>query len=474
MTLTFTDLFCGAGGSSIGLTEAGLELKLAANHWQRAIDTHIANFADAEHLCADVSNYDLRRLPRTDVLWASPICTELSPAGGRRRRQRPVAGQLDLLQDDEPVSDEGLIRTRATFHDVIRATEVHRYKAVIVENVVEATKWELFGWWLTGMTLLGYEHQTVCVSSAHIHGPGNAPAPQWRDRLYLVFTRTGIRRPDVWPRPAAWCPVCDEQVRSVQSWKRPDRPPIGKYRQQYVYRCSNGRCRHTIVEPYVAPAASAIDWTDLGTRIGDRKKPLVPATMARIRAGLALINHDSSALTIHSDTAPAGALDGGMLVPTGGGWNTEVSMLAAPFRTRTANPKGIEAGGIPPGAFITTFRRNSTPTDPRNPFATIAASGGHHALVMPYYRTGRARPADRPMGALTVKDRHAVVTDPAGALAIEDCQFRMLRPRESLRAQRFPDHYTVVGTGGEQTKQAGNAVSANVAHWLGRALTAVL
>src|ERR1022692_4866472 len=73
---TFTDIFCGAGGSSIGLTEAGLEQRLAANHWQRAIDTHAANFPGAEHLCADVNNYDFRRLPRTQILWASPICTE--------------------------------------------------------------------------------------------------------------------------------------------------------------------------------------------------------------------------------------------------------------------------------------------------------------------------------------------------------------------------------------------------------------
>jgi len=36
VSLTFTDIFCGVGGSSVGLTEAGLELKLAANHWDRA------------------------------------------------------------------------------------------------------------------------------------------------------------------------------------------------------------------------------------------------------------------------------------------------------------------------------------------------------------------------------------------------------------------------------------------------------
>src|SRR5260370_74832 len=207
MSLTFTDLFCGAGGSSIGLAAAGLELKLAANHSPVCIDTHSANFRSAEHLCEDVNRIDMRRLPRTDVLWASPICTEISPAGGRRRTR----GQLDLLEYG-PVAGQTYVRTRATFHDVIRATEVHRYSGVIVENVVEIGEWELFDWWLQGMRLLGYNHQIVCVSSAHVAGVGNPPAPQWRDRVYIVFTRGGVPLPDVRPRPLAWCATCGQDV----------------------------------------------------------------------------------------------------------------------------------------------------------------------------------------------------------------------------------------------------------------------
>lgn len=65
--IDFTDIFAGAGGSSIGLVGAGLNLKLAANHSRRAIETHSTNFTHAEHLIADVTNYDMRKLPHTQV-----------------------------------------------------------------------------------------------------------------------------------------------------------------------------------------------------------------------------------------------------------------------------------------------------------------------------------------------------------------------------------------------------------------------
>jgi DNA (cytosine-5)-methyltransferase 1 len=183
--ITFTDVFCGFGGSSIGLENAGLELLLGANHRDKAIATHALNFPDADHLIADVSNYDMRRLPASDVLWASPICTELSPAGGRRRR----ATQLSLLEPAAHVPTAALDRTRATFWDVVRATEAQRYKIVAIENVVEASEWELFDIWLAAMDKLGYNHQFISVSSAHIGDDTNPHAPQWRDRLYIRVHR---------------------------------------------------------------------------------------------------------------------------------------------------------------------------------------------------------------------------------------------------------------------------------------------
>jgi DNA (cytosine-5)-methyltransferase 1 len=50
----------------------------------------------------------------------------------------------------------------------------------------------------------------------------------------------------------------------------------------------------------------------------------------------------------------------------------------------------------------------------------------------------------------------------------------MVKPRESARAQRFPDSYRITGNGGEHQMQAGNAVSGNVSQWLGGVTVEVL
>ena len=487
MSLTFTDIFCGAGGSSTGLVAAGYELKLAANHWARAIETHAANHTSADHLCADINNYDMRRLPKTDILWASPICTEISPAGGRKRTR----GQMALdLEAEGSVPDAAWERTRATAYDVIRATEVHRYSAVLCENVLEfVVDWELFDWWRTGMEMLGYNSQIVSASSAHVGDADNNPAPQWRDRVYIVFTRKGIPLPDLKPTPRAWCPDCGEDVNAFQSWRNGRR--VGKYKQQYDYRCPNTRCRHAIVEPYVRPAASIIDWSNLGVRIGDRPahglRPLAANTVKRIRSGLDLLGQQRMVLTVNhgghdgraypADAAPLAArtvkIGDAVLVPAGGTWNTTPTTTAEPMRTRLANPKGFEALLTPPQAddsFIVTLRRNATSRPVTEPVDAVTAQGRHHWLVIPY-RNSAVKTTGEPLHTLGTVDSAGIASP---ALAIEDCNYRMIQPREQLLAQRFPDDYIVHGNKGEQTMQAGNAVSCNVAQWVGSRVAAAL
>ena len=186
MTVTVTDLFCGAGGSSLGAETAGAELVMAANHWRTAIDVHQAHFPHAGHDCADISQADPRRYPRTDILLASPECTAHSQARGvSRRRQDPT-----LWDAPDPSAE----RSRATMWDVVRFAEQMHYAAMVVENVVEASKWVLFPAWLQALRDLGYRYWILSHNSMH-HG-----VPQSRDRLYIVCTPC---RPHTRPRPRA-------------------------------------------------------------------------------------------------------------------------------------------------------------------------------------------------------------------------------------------------------------------------------
>jgi len=275
--ITFTDQFCGAGGSSQGVRNlsrkyaGGVEVKLALNHWKLAIETHNTNFPNTIHDCTDISAADPRRYPSTDILITSPECTNHSLANGKKKPKNLIdlftAGKLD------PAAE----RSRATMWDVPRFAEYHDYNAIIVENVVDARKWVMFEAWLMAMHALGYNHKCCYLNSMHFH-----PTPQSRDRMYIVFWKKGNKAPDLEYMPVAWCGKCGKDVQSLQTWKN-HRRKFGKYRTQYVYCCPS--CA-LVIEPYYYASFNCIDWTDLGERIGDRPKPLADKTITRIQYGL--------------------------------------------------------------------------------------------------------------------------------------------------------------------------------------------
>ena len=126
MTLTLTDLFCGAGGSSTGAVKGGARVVMAANHWQLAIETHQTNHPATNHDLADLMVTHPSRYQRTDILWISPECTNHSIAKGRKRKN---LGQLDLWGNDRV--DPAEERSRATMREVIEFTTYHRYEIVI-------------------------------------------------------------------------------------------------------------------------------------------------------------------------------------------------------------------------------------------------------------------------------------------------------------------------------------------------------
>ena len=206
-------------------------------------------------------------------------------------------------------------------------------------------------------------------------------------------------------------------------------------------------------------------------------------------------------------TIVANGSNHGLVLPLGGfNRKADPTTTGEPFRTRVTRDTEALFTNEP---FITMLRNNQTVRGIRTPMATVTTSGSHHALTVPPFMLrnygGNCEPqhnverVTEPVGTITVRDHHALVIpyrrgratttrEPMHTVATRDsmamvqpddtdiaeCRLRMLKPREHLRAQRFPDDYIVTGNQGEQTMQAGNAVSSNVAHWLGRAVAKVL
>lgn len=497
MTLSLTDLFCGAGGSSTGAIQVpGVEVRIAANHWQLAVDTHNTNHQDADHACVDLHREKPSYFPKTDILWASPECTKWTVASGK------AAASIDPGLWEDPLADEAAMRSRMLMFDVPRFAEYHRYRAIIVENVVDVSTRPqyvaAFERWLADMRNLGYQCREVYLNAMHAQAAG-APAPQSRDRLYVVCWRDGERAPDIekWTRPQAFCET-HGVITAMQSWKNP-RKTRGRYgpRQQYVWRCPHVDCRHAVVEPGWLPASSIIDWSLRGQKIGERAKPLSPKTMARIRAGL---ERYGPHLTIHRGDRVPGTGDNrvqslgqalptltasgnhfGLAIPVEGREGKGARPLDDPLRTMTTRS---ETG------VLVTLRGQNAPKTTDDVLDTFAASGNHHGLLM-RHNTARGNPAqmvtptDEVIRTLTTKGHQSLLVPSGGtwndtaypsseplrtrttreteahvvtAADIDECEFRMLEPSEIKRGMAFPADYVMLGNRREQVKMAGNAV----------------
>jgi DNA (cytosine-5)-methyltransferase 1 len=79
--LTVTDLFCGAGGLSLGLQRAGFRVLAAHDHWERATETYSSNF---DHAAESTVISPVLRLPEASLIAGGPPCQGFSSAGLRR------------------------------------------------------------------------------------------------------------------------------------------------------------------------------------------------------------------------------------------------------------------------------------------------------------------------------------------------------------------------------------------------------
>jgi DNA (cytosine-5)-methyltransferase 1 len=500
--ITATDQFCGAGGSTTAAKLAGVDVKMALNHWDLAIETHNTNHPDTSHDCTDIQACDPRRYPSTNILITSPECTNHSLAKGRKRK---FQAQLDMFGTCKITPEEE--RSRATMWDVPRFAEFHDYEIVIVENVVDARYWRMWNAWLLAMHSLGYDHKCLYLNSMFFH-----PCPQSRDRMYVVFWKKGNRKPELEYRPIAPCPGCGDKE-AYQSWKRPEKK-WGKYKQQYVYRCSS--CMEEVV-PYFYCAMNVVDWSVPITRIGDRKRPLADKTIQRIKYGLekygqqpmVVTGRYTSGLNCRVKSARHAPL------PTQPGdpshfllsqihfhsdaYSNKVKLGTSPGMTQTTRQEHNIL--VPPA--IVNLRNNANASSSLEAIKTVTAGGINHALLFGCYSPGWSRGLDQPTGSMTTTaqqalltsenfqafltyyygshtasrmtdalntvtttDRAAVAACKAGRPEVEDCFYRCLKPHEVQRAMSFSEEYIVIGNSRQKVKQLGNAVTPPVMEWI--------
>jgi DNA (cytosine-5)-methyltransferase 1 len=466
------DFFCGAGGSSQGAAAIpGVSVRLAANHWERAIESHALNFPDTEHYRGDLHDAQVERFPSADLFWASPECPTWSQARGK---QRDYDKQPDLFGETLP--DAATDRSRALMWDVPRYLEAMRLRgrpvlAGVVENVTDVRAWITWDSWVGAIRNLGYRTRLIAINSMHARPVVTPYAPQSRDRLYLAYWAVTLGRdPDWnrWLRPQAWCSGCEEQVAAVQWWKRPGND-MGRYRQQYLYRCPRVSCRSQIIEPGAMPAAAAIDWSILGTRIGDRAVPLKPKTIARIEAGLKRYARPitleaagntferrpgvrtrpvDGPLTTQTATATKGVACTPMMIPAGGTWREEATPVTDPMGARTTR----ENDGVAVPPFITVHRGGDGDVrtgDITGAVPTVSAGGNHLGFAVPPFVTVnrggeedlRTSPAEAPLPSLTASSQPFGVAVPPFLVPLRSGRNR------SLRADGEP-LATVVADGG--------------------------
>jgi DNA (cytosine-5)-methyltransferase 1 len=199
---TALDLFCGAGGLSLGLENAGFRVLVGADHDAHSVQTHLANIGglgyhgdlfDPEDFLDHLRAWGIRKV---DLIAGGVPCQPFSRAGHAKLRSLIDAGQRSV---DDPRA--GMWRS---FIDVVAAMKP---SAVLLENVPDLAAWDegavLVGF-CESLRELGYRpHATIL--NAYDHG-----VPQHRSRLFIVALRPGTQFE--WPTPRRSIPTVRQAI----------------------------------------------------------------------------------------------------------------------------------------------------------------------------------------------------------------------------------------------------------------------
>ena len=163
--MRIVDLFCGGGGLSRGLSDAGHQVVAAFDWWQPAIDFYNRNTHDHQAYQADLSNVAqsvaaIRRW-HPEVIVGGPPCQDFSSAGNRNEN----GGRASLT---------------TSYAHIVTAV---RPRYFVMENVARAIKTNTYRNALRTFKEAGYG-LAVAILDASLCG-----APQARQRIVVVGAR---------------------------------------------------------------------------------------------------------------------------------------------------------------------------------------------------------------------------------------------------------------------------------------------
>lgn len=160
------DLFCGAGGSSIGAQAAGIRIVGGIDLSKLAGKVYKENFPKARFFCSRIeklsTSFVKRQIGKIELLLASPECTNHSCAKGSKARSEV---------------------SRQTAFQVVRFARVFRPRWIVVENVIQMRSWAKYDNWLARLRHLGYK------TREHVLNAADFGVPQARRRLFIIADR---------------------------------------------------------------------------------------------------------------------------------------------------------------------------------------------------------------------------------------------------------------------------------------------
>ncbi|CAG8653593.1 4473_t:CDS:2 [Cetraspora pellucida] len=194
---TVGDLFCGAGGLSLGAKMAGFRVKWGLDNGQSAAETYKFNHEDAIVYTLDIydfiKNHISRKTQKVDVLLAAPPCQGYTTANTR-------GNIIDMT------NNMVLALTVPLVVDKLKP------KILVFENVRgffnKIKSDEMYKIFINDMMDIGYKIETRILKAA------NFGVCQRRERFFLMAVKQGIRMP-LWPEPTHFIDgECTEQERS--------------------------------------------------------------------------------------------------------------------------------------------------------------------------------------------------------------------------------------------------------------------